>query len=113
MREMKVNGVEWLGEVPAGWTFAPFKRLYSQVSITNCESEELLSVYLNRGVIRYVDSDGVQVHKPSKSLLKYQLVRPGNFVLNNQQAWRGSVGISIYRGIVSPAYYVFDKTQAI
>ena len=112
MREMKVNGVEWLGEVPAGWTFAPFKRLYSQVSITNCESEELLSVYLNRGVIRYVDSDGVQVHKPSKSLLKYQLVRPGNFVLNNQQAWRGSVGISIYRGIVSPAYYVLEKNTS-
>ena len=42
----------------------------------------------------------------SADLSKYQGVEPGDFVLNNQQAWRGSVGVSRYKGIVSPAYLV-------
>lgn len=103
------TGVEWLGTIPANWKLVPFRRLYREVSIDNNEGEELLSVYLNRGVIRYSDSDGNQVHKPSESLAKYQLVVPGNLVLNNQQAWRGSVGVSAFRGIVSPAYHVYEQ----
>lgn len=109
---LKVTGLEWLGEVPADWKPARLKTLYRVISYDNHPSEELLSVYLNRGVIRYSDSDGSQVHKPSDSLAKYQLVMPGNLVLNNQQAWRGSVGISNYRGIISPAYYVLEKLNS-
>ena len=30
-------------------------------------------------------------------------------VLNNQQAWRGSVGVSEYQGIISPAYFVLRQ----
>lgn len=92
------------------WKAIRMKHLYRVVSITNHPNEELLSVYLKKGVIRYADSDGKQVHKPSGSLAKYQLVQPGNLVLNNQQAWRGSVGVSRFRGIVSPAYVVLEKT---
>ena len=32
---------------------------------------------------------------------------------NNQQAWRGSVGVSRYRGIVSPAYFIFELSSII
>ncbi|NQU36087.1 MAG: restriction endonuclease subunit S [Actinobacteria bacterium] len=73
---------------------------------------ELLSVYLDRGVIRYTESHG-QVHKPSVDLSNYQHVRPGDLVLNNQQAWRGSVGVSTYEGIVSPAYIVCELSPDI
>lgn len=44
-------------------------------------------------------------------LSKYQLVRKGNLVLNNQQAWRGSVGVSSYEGIVSPAYLILELSN--
>lgn len=90
-----------------GWTQRKFKHLYKEYSDAGHENEELLSVFLNRGVIKYSESNGMQVHKPSESLEKYQLVLPGCLVLNNQQAWRGSVGVSAYRGIVSPAYHVY------
>ena len=73
----------------------------------NSGDRELLSVYLDRGVIQYSDSSGMQVHKPSKDLSGYQNVYVGDFVLNNQQAWRGSVGVSRYDGIISPAYFVY------
>lgn len=105
---MRDSGIEWIGEVPASWGLVRFKNCYTVHSESGFEDEELLSVYLNRGVIRYGDSDGSQVHKPSASLEKYQLVIPGDLVMNNQQAWRGSVGVSDYRGIISPAYHVYS-----
>lgn len=94
------------------WTHFPFWRLAKQKSVSNRKDESLLSVYLDRGVIPYSEGGGL-VHKPAESLEKYQLVEPGDFVLNNQQAWRGSVGVSDHRGIVSPAYLVFelDRTK--
>src|SRR5262245_50120110 len=72
----------------------------------------LLSVFLNRGVIAHTEGGG-QVHKPGLNLSIYQVVRRGDFVLNNQQAWRGSVGVSRHEGIISPAYIVLALSGAI
>ncbi|OOS01429.1 hypothetical protein B0186_03175 [Canicola haemoglobinophilus] len=93
-------------DIPVHWNELEFNRLFTKKEIANCPQEKLLSVYLDRGVIPYSEGGGL-VHKPSESLEKYQLVEVNDFVMNNQQAWRGSVGISKYRGIVSPAYLVF------
>lgn len=95
-----------LKEVPSHWEDTRIGRGYAEKSIGNNDGEQLLSVFLNRGVVSYTDTDMKQVHKPSEDMSSYQLVEPGDFVLNNQQAWRGSVGVSSYRGIVSPAYIV-------
>lgn len=54
----------------------------------------------------------MQVHKPSQDLSNYQNVYIGDFVLNNQQAWRGSVGVSNYDGIISPAYFVYKISES-
>ena len=56
---------------------------------------------------------GGQVHKPSLDLAGYQVVYPGDLVLNNQQAWRGSVGVSKYRGIISPAYVIVGLADSL
>jgi len=34
-------------------------------------------------------------------------------VLNNQQAWRGSVGVSKFEGIVSPAYIILELSKCL
>lgn len=91
--------------VPDHWQVVPLWSVAPIRSDSGHGNEQLLSVYLNRGVILYSESGG-QVHKPSASLDAYQLVEPGDLVLNNQQAWRGSVGVSSHRGIISPAYVV-------
>jgi type I restriction enzyme S subunit len=93
--------------IPSHWEETYLSRAYSLKSITGHTSEDLLSVFLDKGVINYNESDNKQVHKPSEDMSKYQLVEPDDFVMNNQQAWRGSVGISKYRGIISPAYYIW------
>lgn len=104
---LKDSGISSIGNIPLHWKTYRFQQLCALRKEINSGNRELLSVYLNRGVIRYSDSTGMQVHKPSDSLDKYQNVYINDFVLNNQQAWRGSVGISQYDGIISPAYYVY------
>lgn len=105
--EMKDSGIATFGMVPAHWGVHRFQNLCTLRNEENTGGRGLLSVYLDKGVIHYSDSTRMQVHKPSDSLDKYQNVYIGDFVLNNQQAWRGSVGVSQYDGIISPAYFVY------
>ena len=107
MLEMKYSGIPSIGEIPSTWDVLRIKNILSLRSEKNSGDRELLSVYLDKGVISYHDSTGMQVHKPSMDLSGYQNVHIGDFVLNNQQAWRGSVGVSKYDGIISPAYFVY------
>lgn len=102
----KPSGTPWLGDIPAHWNVQPLIAIATKISICNCPEKELLSVYLDRGVIKFSDVDEKRTNATSEDLSKYQEVLPGDFVLNNQQAWRGSVGVSEHEGIVSPAYIV-------
>ena len=111
MRKMKESNVSSFGYIPYDWTITKLKNLISLRSVKSGGKGELLSVYLDKGVISYSASDGQQVHKPSQDMSNYQVVKKGDFVLNNQQAWRGSVGVSRYEGIISPAYFVYRINQ--
>src|SRR5690606_23478007 len=101
------------GEIPEHWEVLPLFALTKLKSITNQTDLELLSVYLDKGVIRFSEVTAKRTNVTSLDLSKYQLVNSGDFVLNNQQAWRGSVGVSNYIGIVSPAYIVLSLSEKI
>jgi type I restriction enzyme S subunit len=109
----KDSGVEWLEEIPTHWHSNPLYTVGKVVSKINNQERELLSVYLERGVIKFSDVTEKRTNVTSEDLSKYQSVEPGYLVLNNQQAWRGSVGVSKYRGIVSPAYIVLALSNTI
>jgi type I restriction enzyme S subunit len=110
---MKDSGVEWIGEIPAEWSLVPLYSIAKVISMTNKEDEELLSVYLDEGVIPFSQKEEKRTNPTSKDLSKYQYVRYGNLVLNNQQAWRGSVGVSKFEGIVSPAYIILELSKCL
>lgn len=109
----KYSGVEWLREIPSDWHSKPLFTIGKVVSKINNQDRELLSVYLERGVIKFSDVKEKRTNVTSEDLSKYQSVEPGYLVLNNQQAWRGSVGVSRYSGIVSPAYIVLELSNNI
>ena len=111
-RKMKPSGIPWLGDVPAEWEVTRIGYLATRKPPKYAPEEELLSVFLDRGVIRFADGGSKRANVASGDFSKYQLVEPGDFVLNNQQAWRGSVGVSAYRGIISPAYLIL-KTKPV
>ncbi|CAG4927368.1 restriction endonuclease subunit S [Acidithrix sp. C25] len=103
----KESGSLWLGDVPEHWKTHALWTISKLRNERTLGALQLLSVFLNRGVIRYEEGGG-QVHAPSLDLTNYQVVHAGDLVLNNQQAWRGSVGVSCHHGIISPAYIVLE-----
>lgn len=95
--------------LPVNWKMAPIWTLFRRIKRTGFENEELLSVYRDYGVIpKSSRSDNHNVE--SEDLSSYQLVEKGDLVVNKMKAWQGSVALSEYRGIVSPAYFVYKVT---
>ena len=99
----KNSGIAWLGEIPEHWKKQKIMGLTKTYSIKNRPNEELLSVYRDYGVI--IKSSREDNHnKPGLDLSNNKYVFEGALVLNKMKTWQGSLGISKYKGIVSPAY---------
>jgi type I restriction enzyme, S subunit len=111
--DMKECGDPSSTQIPSHWHIAPLSAIARQKSIIGLADRELLSVYLDKGVVRFAEVEEKRTNVTSEDLSKYQAVDPGDFVLNNQQAWRGSVGVSSLSGIVSPAYIVLSLSPRI
>ncbi|WP_341883083.1 restriction endonuclease subunit S [Synechococcus sp. UW140] len=101
----------WLGSYPSHWGRKPLWTLFRRVKRQGFESEELLSVYRDHGVIPKSSRED-NFNKPSDDLGAYQLVEPGDLAVNKMKAWQGSVAISEHRGIVSPAYHVYTPLHS-
>ncbi len=72
--------------------------------------ETLLSVYRDYGVIPK-DSRDDNHNRAGMDLSVYQLVEPGDVVMNKMKAWQGSIAVSAHRGIVSPDYMVLKVVR--
>lgn len=105
-----VTGLEWLGAVPSDWEIVPLWSIFKKTKRLNYEEEELLALYRDHGVIPKASRDDNH-NVESQDLSKYQLVEPGDLVVNKMKAWQGSVAISTIRGIVSPAYFVYQPIK--
>ena len=44
----------------------------------------------------------------AESTVGYNIVHPGQFVMNIMLAWNGSYAVSDYEGIISPSYCIFN-----
>ncbi len=106
--EYKDSGVPWLGAVPGHWGVLPNRALFAEVKERNCGSEEMLSVTITRGIIRqkYLLRDSSKKDGSKLDKSAYKLVCPNDIAYNKMRAWQGAIGVSDYRGIISPAYVV-------
>ncbi len=105
--EYKDSGVDWLGAIPSHWDMIPLRALTKVKNERNRPDLSLLSVYREYGVILRDSRD--DNHNPKGSNPEtYKVVHPGDLVLNKMKTWQGSLGVSQYEGIVSPAYIVCE-----
>ena len=104
----KASGVLWLGRVPAHWECLPHRAVFQEVLERDRPDEQMLSVTIGRGVIRQSDllADTSKKDSSNTDKTKYKLVSPGDLAYNKMRAWQGAIGVSKYRGIISPAYIV-------
>ena len=105
-RKMRDSGIPWIGEVPEGWGVNKIKYHLTRNEIKNKPDKQVLSVYRDYGVIPK-DSRDDNHNVTSEDTSKYKYVQKGDLVINKMKAWQGSLGVSEYEGIVSPAYYIY------
>lgn len=96
----------WLGDIPSHWEEKSIRQI-TKVSSERLENRNLplLSVYREYGVILKKSRDDNH-NVESSDLSNYKVVYEDNLVLNKMKMWQGSLGVSKYNGIVSPAYIV-------
>ena len=70
---------------------------------------EILSVTVANGI--YPARNGAKESNPGESINRYKVVRIDDIVYNSMRLWQGAIGISDYKGIVSPAYTVCQVKQ--
>ena len=110
MREMRDSNYGYLGIVPQSWKVDKIKYHLKALGMRNPGNAQVLSVYREYGVIPK-DSRDDNHNVTSEDTSNYRYVRKGDFVINKMKAWQGSMAVSRYTGIVSPAYYVYKFTD--
>ncbi len=104
-RAMKDSGIPWIGVIPKEWETLKIKQVMRNKSIKGFPNETVLSLYRDYGVVPK-DSRDDNHNVTSEDTSSYKLVDIGDFVINKMKAWQGSMAVSQYRGIISPAYYI-------
>ena len=106
--EYKDSGIPWIGKIPSHWDVKPIRSFLSQSKELNeNENATLLTLSQYKGVnIRNGNEDSAI--SAAESLVGYNIVHKGQFVMNIMLAWNGSYGVSDYDGVISPAYAIFN-----
>ena len=110
MREMKDSGSPWLGTIPQDWNVLKVKNLVRRKTDKNMPDEQVLSLYRELGIVIKEDRDDNH-NVTSENTDNYRFVEVNDLVVNKMKAWQGSIAVSAYQGIVSPAYYVYRFTS--
>lgn len=104
---MKSSGIPWADTIPAHWKVEKFRYKLKPKKIVGQGDKEVLSVYRDYGVVIKNSRDDNH-NRTSEDTSNYKYVQPNDFVINKMKAWQGSMGVSDYEGIVSPAYFVYS-----
>lgn len=112
MREMKDSGCNYLGMIPSSWSTSRLKGYFKVSRTTGRPDATVLSLYRDYGIVPK-DSRSDNHNVTSLDTSKYKFVEVGDFVVNKMKGWQGSMALSAYEGIVSPAYHVFKFTSPL
>lgn len=116
--EMKDSGIEWIGEIPKDWVTIRIGNVFSLRNERNylpMEQVQLLSLYSGKGVFPTGEEGTTNSGNHAQTVADYKIVKRNDIVVNIILAWMGSLGISNYDGVVSPAYdvYIPDEEKVV
>lgn len=116
--EMKDSGIEWIGDIPKDWVTIRIGNIFSLRNERNylpMEQVQLLSLYSGKGVFPTGEEGTTNSGNHAQTVADYKIVKRNDIVVNIILAWMGSLGISNYDGVVSPAYdvYIPDEEKVV
>jgi len=94
--EMKDSGVEWIGEIPCGWTISNIGSLYTQRNEKVSDKDFAPLSVTKQGVLPQLETVAKTDNGDNR-----KLVRAGDFAINSRSDRRGSCGIAQQDGSVS------------
>ena len=108
---LKDSGVEWLGEVPEHWEVERGKTYFREVDVRSATGEEeLLSVSHLTGVTPRSQKN-ITMFK-AESYVGSKVCEPGQIAVNTMWAWMAAIGVSSYRGLISPSYHTYEQVNS-
>ena len=106
----KASGVEWLGDVPEHWEVEKGLRYFFETEArSTAGDEELLSVSHLTGVTPRSEKNITMFMAESYEGSK--LCEVGDIAVNTMWAWMSALGVSRYRGLVSPSYSTYRQKK--
>ncbi|MCC7003197.1 MAG: restriction endonuclease subunit S [Gemmatimonadaceae bacterium] len=110
--KLRDSGVPWLGEIPAHWEIERARWLFRERDVRSTTGEEeMLTVSHLTGVTPRSEKDVNMFEAETNE--GYKLCEPGDLVINTLWAWMGAMGIAPVKGIVSPAYNVYEPGRRL
>ena len=108
---MKDSDYEWNHKIPTSWKETRVKNIFKLVTdlAPNDNNFELLSLFASIGVKPRKDME--QRGNKSVTTDGYWMVKKGDIIVNKLLAWMGSIGLSDYDGVTSPAYDILRKSS--
>ena len=99
---MKDSGEEWIGAIPESWDTNRIRYCLDEINVKNSpvKTEQILSLVKEKGDVG---------NKAKEDITGYKVAFPNTLIVNSMNILIGSVGISKYKGCVSPVYYVFRE----
>ena len=89
---------------PNSWCEFELGEVFRERTQPGEEGDTLLSITMSEGVIDRNDVGRKDTSNEDKS--RYKLILPGDIGYNTMRMWQGVSGLSMLRGIVSPAYTI-------
>lgn len=103
--ELKDSNYNWIPDIPKSWKLLKAKCLFEEIVDTGYGNElPLLSITNKDGVV--LQSKTGRKMRMSEDSSSYKRIKPGDIGYNLMNAFIGSLGVSEYDGLISPAYAV-------
>ena len=107
-RKMKDSGVEWIDSIPEEWSMERGKGLFIEVDNRSEDgTEELLTVSQYTGITPRSQKN-VNMFE-AETLEGYKICEVGDIAANTMWLWAGAIGVSEYRGVISPSYNIYRQ----
>ena len=106
--KMKDSGVEWIGEIPEGWEIQRGKFIFTKLSRTVKDSDDVITCFRD-GEVTLRKNRREEGFTFSDKEIGYQGIEPGDLVVHGMDGFAGSIGISDSRGKATPVLNVLDS----
>jgi type I restriction enzyme, S subunit len=104
---LRDSDVPWLGEIPAHWEIERTRWLFRERDERSETGEEELLTVSHLTVVTPRSEKDVNMFE-AETTEGYKICLAGDLVINTLWAWMGAMGVSSVKGIVSPAYNVYQ-----